>query len=451
MITEANRKWWLLGAMGAILGVILLDETVVGVALPTIQADLHLDVVDAHWVVNIYVLLLAGVAAAAGRFGDMVGHRLLMAAGLLIFGFASLACGFADSGFWLITLRGIQGVGAAIIFPVSLAMVTMSFPEQQRGMALGTYGSVGTVFLALGPTVGGLLTEYGSWRWIFWVNPPIVIAVALVVLTAWRDPPRVHGTERLDRTGFVLLVGGLSVLIFAIMEGPDRGWSSPAILPLLIGGIVLLVAFFFVERRKAAPLIDVALFSNKTFTACNLAIFTAQYTKMAMFVFGAAYLENTIGMSPLMAGLALLPTVAPQIITAPLAGKASDRFGARWPTLLALFVMAVALLAIGIAMTQESYILIFPGLLAWGLTQAFLFVPPQHAVMTAVPPGKQGQAGGIAMSAQLIGGTVGMAVCSTLFTTTHDYRVVFLSAALFTGFVLVIGFLAIERGRVATA
>lgn len=448
MITEANRKWWLLGAMGMILGVILLDETVVGVALPMIQADLRLDVVDAHWVVNIYVLLLACVAAAAGRIGDIVGHRLLMAAGLLTFGAASLACGFSDSGFWLILLRGIQGVGAAIIFPVSLAMVTMSFPMEQRGAALGIYGAIGTVFLALGPAVGGLLTEYVSWRWIFWVNPPIVIAVALVVLTLWRDPPRSDGAERLDKTGFVLLVAGLSALIFAIMEGPDRGWNSPAILPLLIAGLVLLVAFYIVERRKAIPLIDVALFSNKTFTACNLAIFSAQYTKMAMFVFGAAYLENIVGMSPLMAGLALLPTVAPQIITAPLAGKAADRFGARWPTLLGLLAMGAGLLVIGIAMTHESYILIFPGLLAWGLSQAFLFVPPQHAVMGAVPPRKQGQAGGIAMSAQLIGGTVGMAVCSTLFTTTHDYRVVFLAAALFTGFVLVTGFLAIERERV---
>jgi MFS family permease len=326
-------------------------------------------------------------------------------------------------------------------------MVTITFPEQQRGMALGTYGAIGTVFLALGPMVGGLLTDLASWRWIFWVNPPIVLVIAAIVLAAWRDEPKSGGAERLDKAGFLLLVAGLSMVVFAVMEGPDRGWGNRWILPLLIGGMVLLSAFVRVERRISQPLIDVSLFANGTFTACNLVIFTAQYSKMAMFIFGAMYLQDILKMTPLMAGLALLPTVAPQVFMAPLAGRAADRFGARWPSLGGLIAMGAGLVLVAFAMTWESYLVMFPGLLAWGLSPAFLFVPPQRAVMSAVPPAKQGQAGGIAMSSQLIGATVGMPVCSTLFSMTDDFQVVFAATALFTGFVFAVGVIAIERPR----
>ncbi len=445
--TSNGRKWWILASMGAILGVILLDETVVGVALPTIQVDLDMSEVASHRVVNVYMLVLAGIAAAAGKLGDIIGHRALMTIGLLIFGLASLASGFADSGAWLIAARGVQVAGAAIIFPSSLAMVTIAFPEAQRGMALGIYGSIGTVFLALGPTVDGFLTDDLSWRWIFWVNPPIVVVVATIVLTVWRDLP--VAAKRLDVAGAVLLVSGLSMIVFALMEGPDWGWSDPAILLLLALGALLLLAFVLVELRMPRPLLDVNLFANPTFAGCNLVVFSAQYSKMAIFVFGALYLQDVLKMSPLMAGIALLPTVAPQVVTATLAGVAADRFGARWPSLIALMAMGGGLCLVAVAIALGSYAVMFPGLLAWGLSQAFLFVPPQRAVMNAVPPQKQGQAGGIAMTSQLLGATIGMAVCSTLFNTAGAFGVVFWSNAAFTGLVLVVGWLMIERPHAA--
>jgi EmrB/QacA subfamily drug resistance transporter len=446
-VGETSRKWWLLGAAGTILGIILLDETVVGVALPTVQTDLGLDEVDSHWVVNVYMLVLAGFAAAAGRIGDMIGHRGLMVAGLSIFCVASLACGFASSGTWLIAARSIQGLGAAIIFPVSMSMVTTAFPEHERGFALGVYGAIGTTFLALGPMVGGLLTDIASWRWIFWLNPPITVLVAAIVLAAWREAPQAGEAERLDKTGFVLLVAGLSMVIFAVMEGPERGWTGPSILIPLLAGSASLLAFAFVERRVAFPLTDVRLFADGTFTASNLVIFTAQYNKMAIFVFGAFYLQDVLKLTPLMAGIALLPTVVVQVFLAPVAGHVADRFGTRQPVLWGLATMIGGLIVIAISITYESYPLMFPGLLAWGLSQAFLFVPPQRAVMSAVPRGKQGQAGGIAMSSQLVGAAVGMAVCSTLFSTTNDFRVVFLATALFSALVFVIGAIAIEPHR----
>ena len=251
--------------------------------------------------------------------------------------------------------------------------------------------------------------------------------------------------ERLDKTGLLLLTGGLSMVVFAIMEGPELGWTTPVIPILFFGGLALLTAFTFLELRLQAPLIEVGLFSNASFTACNLVIFSAQYTKMAMFVFGAFFLQDVLNMSPLMAGLALLPTVAPQVVTAPIAGQIADRFGTRWPSILALLAMGVGLLIVGWVVPFRSYTLMFPGLLIWGLSQAFLFVAPQRAVMSAVPPARKGQAGGIAMSAQLLGGTVGMAVSSTVYTMTNDYQAVFISNAIFTALVLAVAWMSIDR------
>jgi predicted MFS family arabinose efflux permease len=265
------------------------------------------------------------------------------------------------------------------------------------------------------------------------------------VAAAWIEPPGDGAPGRIDRSGFILLVAGISPVIFATMNGPDWGWSDPLIAPLLIAGVGSMVAFVAVERRKKAPLIDVRLFASPTFFGCNLVIFAAQFTKMAVFVFGALYLQDALGMSPLIAGFALLPTVAPQPFTAPLAGRAADRFGARLPSLGGLVLMFAGLAAVGIVMSWNSYALIFPGLLAWGVSMAFMFVPPQRAVMNAVPPAMRGQAGGIAMSSQLIGATIGMAVCSTLFSMTGDFQVVFLANAAITLLVMITAWLTIER------
>lgn len=442
---EPDRNMWLLVAMGGILGVILLDETVVGVALPTIQNDLGLTEIDSHWVVNIYMLLFAGFSAAAGRIADILGYRLLMIMGLLLFGLASLFCGLAENGTWLIAARGLQGVGAAIIFPTSLAMITIAYPPERRGFALGLYGAVGTIFLALGPMVGGLLTDFASWRWIFWINPPIVVVISAIVFTTWTEPVRTGPADRLDKPGFVLLAAGLCMVIFTTMEGPDWGWGHPTIIALMFGGLLLLAVFVAVERRVAGPLIDVALFANRTFAACNLVIFTAQYAKMAMFIFGAMFLQDVLKMSPLMAGLALLPTVALQTVMAPVAGKSVDTFGARGPILVGLVLMGAGFAVTTFGLTRESYLLMLPGMLAWGLSPPFLFVPPEHAVMSAVPTTKHGQAGGIAMASQLVGATVGMAVCSTIFSMTGDFRAVFLASTGVTLVVTVIAFVAIEK------
>jgi len=443
-INDNNRKWWILGAMGGVLGMILLDETVVGVALPTVREELGMSQVAAHWVVNAYLLVFAGLAAAAGRLGDLVGLHNLFIGGAAIFGAASLACGFADGGAWLVAARAAQGVGAAVIFPCSLSMITIAFPAGQRGMALGLTGAIGTVFLALGPLVGGFFTDFVSWRWIFWINVPLVVLVGLIVRAAWNDLSQPGPPVAMDRRGFVSLVAGLGMLVFATMEGPEWGWSHAGIWIPLAGGVAALAAFVLIERRQPAPLIEVGLFHGGTFTACSLILFVAQFSKIAIIIFGALYLQDVLDMDAFAAGVALLAAVAPIPFIAPLAGRAADRFGARWPSIGGLIGTTASIVWMGLAVDAKSYALLLPALLLYGFAQSFLFPPAQHAIMTSVPQEKQGEAGGIAMTSQLLGGTIGMSVLSTVFAVTADFRWVFLTTAGAMFGVLVFGWFAIR-------
>ncbi|MEM8631823.1 MAG: MFS transporter [Pseudomonadota bacterium] len=443
MDESQNSRWWILAAMGAILGVILLDETVVGVALPTIQKDIGLTANGAHWVVNVYLLTLAALAAASGRLGDIIGVRVLVVAGLVIFGVSSTICGFAQDGATLIAARMAQGVGAAVIFPLSLVLVTMSFEEGERGKALGIYGAIGTSLLALGPLVGGFLTEYLSWRWIFWINPPIVLVVAAIVWTHWRDQP--HPPEGgFDWAGLVLMVGGLTLTVFGIMEGPERGWGDALTLGTLGLGLVMLLALVFWELRARPPLIAVGLFANPTFAAANMIVLLAQYAKISIFVFGAMYFQSKAGLSPLMAGVALLPAVVPSIFMASVAGKASDEHGARSPSLVGVLGTLVSLGLTAIGMAIGVNLLVYLGFFAFGAAVSFLFVPPQRAVMGAVPMGMQGQAGGLVLSSQLLGGTIGMAISATIFAMTGSFPAVFLATALAAILVLVYSYAVLD-------
>ena len=442
--SKSRTRWWILGATGAVLGIILLDETVISVALPTIQKDLGLSRLDAHWVVNIYLLVLACLAGAAGRLGDMLSTRWLMTFGLVIFGVSSALGGFSDNGSFLLLARAAQGVGAAVIFPLSLVILVRSFDEDERGLALGLYGAIGTVFLSLGPLAGGLLTEYLSWRWIFWVNPPIVLVVTAILLACWRDSGKVSRTG-FDVLGFVLLVVGLAAMVFGIMEGPDRGWTQPDVLIPMITGLTLLWAFVLVELRSTSPLIAVSLFSSASFAASNMIIFTAQFGKIVLLVFGATYFQSRLGLSPLTAGASLIPVAIPQVFLAPLAGRIADQYGTRIPSLCGLLCGIVATSLTAIGMFTGTKALLYLAFLLWGCCAPFLFVPPRRAVMTSVPDALHGQASGISMTFQLLGGTVGMALASTIYAITESYSTVFALIALFVTGIFLFALYSLEQ------
>ncbi|MES0809992.1 MFS transporter [Roseibium sp. SCPC15] len=437
LYSEGNRKWWLLVAVSCVLGLVLLDETVVGIALPTIQAELDLSLNQSHWVVNSYLLVFACFVAVGGKLGDQFGMLPVFLTGLAVFGLCSIAGGLAPSGEILITARALQGIGAAIIFPLFVAMTAMTFPQEERGFALGIGGAIGTIFLAIGPLVGGLLTDLLSWRWIFWINPPIVILIAAVTFVSWRDVDR-PPPPPIDWTGLALIASGMFCTVFSLMQSEDWGWSSPAVSGLMVVGLVLLAMFVIYELRTANPLIEVDLFKIPVFAASNLTIFVAQYSKMPIFIFAALYAQTELSLSPLGAGMLVMLAALPQPFVAPYCGKLTDQHP---PGLLAtggLFGIAVAMALLSLAAPFGNIWLFAPGLLVAGIVTPFVFVPTQAAIMASLPEHKHGQGGGISMSSQMIGGTVGLAVCSTLFAFHKSYVLVFASTAALLFFVAVL-------------
>lgn len=435
---DKQRRWWILGALGAALGMFLLDETVVGVALPTIQQDLDLSTTASHWVVNIYLLVLACLAAASGRLCDVFGFKWLFLSGISLFGIASIGCGMATTLVELLFARAFQGVGAAIIFPASMAMIAGIFPEEERGRALGIYGAVGTMFLASGPFVGGLLTDTLSWRWIFWINPVVVVATAAVVWFHWVDLPRGPTPKEFDFPGLGMLIGGIGLVVFATMQGPDWGWSHPLIWILLLAGLFLLALFARLELSANHPFIEVDLFRSGAFTTCNLMVFTGQFTKIAVLVILSIYFQKELDMSPLVAGVALLAGVVPAPLSAVIGGNMTDRLGSRKPALLGLAGAFVSFAWLAVAVDLQNYWTMFPALVLWGLVTSLIFLPGLRGGVNSVPIAKQGQVGGIMLTAQLVGGTVGMTLCGTLLATTGSYQLPLMVTALLTGLVFIL-------------
>jgi MFS family permease len=312
-------------------------------------------------------------------------------------------------------------------------------------MAIGILAATGTTFLAIGPLVGGFLTELISWRWIFWINIPIVALIVLIVVTAWVEPARRGPRPAFDTGGLATLVIGLSLLIFAVMQGPSWGWTTGVIVAFLVGGLAALALFVGIERRRTAPLIEVDLFRIASFSACSLVLFAGQFAKIAIVVFGALYLQDDMRMSPLTAGLALLASVAAfPLLSAPV-GRLADKYGARRPVLGGMAAATLAMLWIGLAAGWDSYLLLLPGLLLWGGGMSFCYAPTLRAMANSVPADKQGQISGIGVTARLLGGTVGMAVCSTLRVMSGSFQVVFLATGGIMLAVLVFGWAAIER------
>lgn len=444
-VSEESRRWWILIAMGVAGGLILLDETVLGVALPSLRRDFAMSQVASHWVINAYFLAFAGFAAAGGKLADVIGLRRAMLSGLAVFGLASLAAGFAENTAWLISARIIQGLAAAVIYPSTLGMVTAAFPVDQRGSAIGTLATIGTAFLMAGPLVGGFFTEALSWRWIFWVNVPIALSAAAVVIAIWTDPQRESARPTISPLEFLLLLTGVSLIVFALMQSGDWGWTDPVIPVSLFLGLLVTALFVTVESQRNMPLIEVSLFRNFEFAACSLFFFTAQYTKITVVVFVALYLQHVLGLSPMTAGLCLLVAVVGSPLLSTLAGKTGDKFGARGAVLGGLFFAAAGLLWVALFSGDDSYVLLVPGLALWGLALPFVFVPSGHAMMNAAPPDKHGQASGIATTVRLLGGTFGMAVCGAILTATGSYRAVLLATCGVMAITFLVGCFALKR------
>ena len=452
-MTDASgpkHKWFILIGLGCTGGLILLDESIIGVALPTIRGDLGISQTSAHWVVNAYMLAFACFAAAGGKLADIVGLRRLFIIGAAIFGLASLAAGLAESGAWLIAARAVQGSAAALIFPISIAIASVVFKDQ-RGMAMGVVASIGTAFLTAGPLVGGVLTDLLSWRFIFWVNVPITFGIIAMALTILKDLPEGKEGQRFDFIGLVMLVPGLTLLVLLLMQGADWGWISVASVASLVGAVVFIVLFDRVELRRDDPLIDMSLFRNPTFAASTLILFATQLAKISVVVFGAMYLQDDLGMSALIAGIAMLAAVVLTPVAAPPAGKISDRIGPRIPAIGGLGVGTICVAWIGVAAYWENYVLLVPAFIFFGASMPICYLPAMREVLGAAPPDKQGQASGVTMTARLLGGTMGIALSGGLLSATGSYQVAFLATAGVMAAIVIFGWFAIKPREAASS
>jgi EmrB/QacA subfamily drug resistance transporter len=418
-ITEANRRWWVLIGTSAGLFLLMLDSTVVALALPSIQADLGTSDDQLQWVLNAYLLAIAALVVTAGRFGDIFGRRRVFLIGVLVFGAGSILCASAWNGNVLILGRVVMAVGAAPMLPLSLALVTYVFPKEQQQKAIGIWTAVSAIALGVGPLIGGALTDV-DWRLIFVINIPIVLAAIVVVRAAAVEIRDETAPPKIDWPGFALLTGGLTAAVAALVKADNWGWSSPATLGLLAGGLLALVAFWFVEHRVENPIVEFPLFRNRPYLGATVAAFGVVASYWTLMFFEPQYLQNILGYQATAAGLLILPLTVPMIVVSPYSNWFVNTLGAR-VTMTCGLALGVAGLAILTQISASSgYGLLFPGFLVVGISIALVYAPMSAAAMMAMPKAKAGIASaGLAMN-RVLAGAVGLAVVTAVFESLEN-------------------------------
>ena len=350
LFADENRKWWTLAAVAFGLFMIMLDNTVVNVALPAIQESLGLKISELEWVVAGYALTFGALMLTGGKFADLFGRRLMFVIGLAVFTASSLACGLADSGSVLIAARVVQGLGAALMNPATLSIITVTFPPKQRGTAIGIWVGVSALALAIGPLVGGLITEHINWNWVFFINVPVGI-IAIVAAFLFIDESRDTSQEqRPDIPGLALSAIGLFALTYGLIESNNYGWSSGRVVGAFVIAAVSLVSFVLVERHQRLPMLDLSLFKNRTFAGANTVMLLTALAMFGVFFYISLFMQNILHYSPTQAGAAFLPMTVLIILVAPQAGRMADRIGSR------------TLIGGGLTMVAISLVLFSPAL-----------------------------------------------------------------------------------------
>ncbi|WP_027007878.1 MFS transporter [Conexibacter woesei] len=414
------RAGWTFVIVSVALFMVTLDNLVVSTALPTIRVDLGASLESLEWTVNAYTLAFAVLLLTGAALGDRFGRKRMFGIGIGLFTLASAAAALAPSADALVAARAIQGVGAAMVLPLTLTLLSEAIPVERRGLAIGAWSGISGLGVALGPVVGGAVVDGISWHWIFWLNVPI--GIGLVPLSR-RFLTESHGpADKLDLPGIGLAGLGLLGIVFGIVRGEALGWTSASILGALAAGAALLVAFVVWEHRAPAPMLPLRFFKSRAFTATNA-------TSLAMFfgVFGSIFLlsqffQTTQGLSPLQSGLRVLPWTIMPMFVAPVAGILSDRIGAR-PLMasgLALQAIAIAWLAAVVTPTVAYSAVLVPFVLA-GTGMALVFAPAANSVLGSVRPEEAGQASGATNAIRELGGVLGVAVLASVFNANGGY------------------------------
>jgi EmrB/QacA subfamily drug resistance transporter len=418
--TQHHRRGWTLGLVSVALFMVVLDNLVVSIALPSIHRDLAASIQTLEWTVNAYVLAYAVLLLTGAALGDRFGRKRMFIAGLTLFTVSSAAAAIAPTIGLLIAARATQGVGAAIVTPLTLTLLADAFPPERRGIALGVWSGISGIAVALGPLVGGGVIQLGSWHWIFWINVPIGLAV--VPLAASRLVESRGSERRLDLRGLALSGLGLFAIVFALVRVQSLGWTNPEILASLALGALLLAAFVRCELVTDDPMLPLNFFANRGFAITNIVSFAMYFGMFGSIFFLSQFLQNVLHNTPFQAGLKLLVWTGATMIVSPLAGFFSERWGSRPFMVAGLALQAIALgwLA-ALAGIHETYASAIGPFILAGSGMALVFAPAANAVLASVRTDQAGQASGATNAIRELGGVLGVAVLATVFSSHGGY------------------------------
>jgi EmrB/QacA subfamily drug resistance transporter len=414
-LTEENRRWWTL--TGACMGlfVLMLDSTVINLAITPIARDLDATTAGLQWVVNAYLLVLAATVITAGRLGDIVGRRRMFLIGMGLFVAGSVICAVSGTEEVLIAGRVVQGLGGAPLLGLSLAIVSSAFPASERARALGIWAGVSALALGIGPLLGGALIEAVSWRWLFWINLPFCLLGVVLIVGSTVEQRDETGGRRIDLPGVVTIGGGLALVVLALVEGKTWGWGSPATLGTFGGGVALLVAFWLIEHRVSSPIVDFSLFRNGPYFGASAAGFCLVGCYWAVMFLQPQFLQTILHHTTLAAGVLILPITAPMIVISPLGARLMKLVGIRPLMTFGMALGTAGLVILALVKPTSDYSLLFPAYLLFGLALGFVYAPMSTAAMTALPTAKAGIAAGVLAMNRVLSGALTLAVAGAVF------------------------------------
>jgi EmrB/QacA subfamily drug resistance transporter len=421
LAAQDRRKWWVLVAMVFGLFMPMLDNLVVNVALPTIQHKLGAGVSGLQWIIDAYTLTFASFMLTGGALGDLYGRKRFFMTGLVVFTLGSLLCGLSGSTSELIAFRAVQGLGAALLLPGSLSIITSTFSGKERGAAIGIWAAMSGMAIAIGPVVGGYLVEHISWQSIFYVNVPVgIIGLTMTYLVVRESRDRTK-SRRVDPPGLVTGTAGLFFLVFALIEGNARGWTDPLILGAFALSAVLLAGFFYVESHRESPMLPLSFFRIPTFAAANVVAAAVFFAMFGTVFFLTLYLQNVRGYSPVQAGVRLFAFSVVILLVAPVAGRLSDRFGSRWFMTFGPLVAAGGMALLLRTQPDSSYLtVILPAFLVLAAGMASTMTPMTAAVMGSVETRHAGVASAATNTSRELGGVFGIALLGAIVTAAFN-------------------------------
>jgi EmrB/QacA subfamily drug resistance transporter len=411
-----NRNRWTLVAVGLATFMTYLDNNIVNVAIPDIQRELGLSTAGIEWVVSGYILTFAGLLLAGGRLADAFGRRRLFLIGLAVFTTSSLLAGLAGGAATLIAARALQGIGAAAVTPTTLAIISATFTDpRERNAAVGIWGGVGALALAVGPVLGGLLTQHVSWEWIFWINVPI--GIGTMALGAWAiQESREDEARRLDLAGLALSTTSLFALTWALIEGHDRGWTSAGILGAFSIAAVSALAFVAIERRIEQPMVDVRLFAHREFIGGIVALMLWAFGLFGIYFFTSLYLQGVLGFSPTKAGTAFVPMAVLMAVSAVVSDRVAARFGAYRSTAFGMLAMGLGIASTALLGEDATFLSLMPSFAVIGIGGG-LTIPLTAAVLGVMPTGQAGVASAVFNASREVAGLLGITVIGAVLTS----------------------------------